>query len=323
MRLSKPRLHYMDFLRAIAILYVLAIHHLDDYAGNFYHNNVDIVVIYSFLGLFIFISGYLLTLKSPIHNKSDLWGFIKQRFLRIWPLYVVAVILFTACSLMPAKDVLPHVFLLNVLLDNSAITLWFVSVLCVLYIFYPLIVYRYSFGRTLFIALWFHVIFGALREFVGIIDERIFLYFPLFLFGIICARHNLLERYFHNRTVIIVSVAVFACSVFLYFGLPPNRFFRQTFLIMIMISAIPLLVLLGKWFVSVVKRPFYAGLAYASFCMYLFHRVVFYGITNIYIPGDTTHILIYLTLLAIPIIYFSSFYIQKGYDRLRPVIFRN
>lgn len=88
-------------------------------------------------------------------------------------------------------------------------------------------------------------------------------------------------------------------------------------MVMLMMSAIPILVLLGKLAVPIIKRFFYKGVAYASFCMYLFHRVIFYGITNIYTPSDNIHTVVYLTLLAVPVIYVASFYTQKGYDRLR------
>jgi len=311
---AHPRLLYMDFLRAIAILYVVAVHHLDDYAGNIYHNKVDIIAIYSFLGLFMFISGYLLSLNTPVNNKSDLWVFFRRRFLRIYPLYILALLLFASCSFISLKGVLIHIFLLNVLLGQSVFTLWFVSILCVLYIIYPIIVYKYSVAKTAIITALFYGVLALLKEGFGLVDERLLLYFPLFLLGVVSLKHNLIERYAHNRVFIAGSALVFAVSIFLYFKAPR---FNQVFLVILMMSAVPLLVPLGKLASSIVKKSFYVNIAYASFCMYLFHRVIFYVITNIYSPSDNIRTAIYLTLLAVPVIYVVSFYLQKYYDQAR------
>ena len=140
---SRSRVFYMDFLRGLAILYIVGVHHLDDYAGSFYHNKLDDILTYSFLGMFVFISGYLLSINNPIRNRNDLRDFIVKRFLRIYPLYVIALLLFMFCSIMSFKSVILHMFLLNVVLDRSVITLWFVSMFCFLYFLYPILAYKY------------------------------------------------------------------------------------------------------------------------------------------------------------------------------------
>ena len=308
-----PRLLYMDFLRAIAMLYIVAVHHLDDYAGNIYHNKLDDITIYAFLGLLMFISGYLLSLNFPINNKIDLWNFIRKRFLRIYPLYVLALFLFMLCSLASFKSVLLNISLLNVLLDKSVLTLWFVSILCVFYIIYPIIIYKYSVLKTVIISISLYSVFILLKEIFGLLDERLLLYFPLFLLGIVSSKHNLIERHIHNQFFVVCSVLIFIISIFLYFEAPK---FNNIFLILLMMSAVPFLVLVGKLVSSVVNKKFYTNIAYASFCMYLFHRVIFHLITNIYSPSNNIYIVIYLTLFAVPVIYVTSFYLQKYYDRI-------
>ena len=310
---SSPRLLYMDFLRAIAILYIVAVRHLDDYAGNIYHNKLDDVTTYSFLGLFMFISGYLLSLNAPINNKSDLWNFIRRRFLRIYPLYVLALFLFMLCSLMSFKSVLLHTALLNVLLDKPVITLWFVSIICVFYIIYPIIVYKYSVPKTVIISISLCSVFILLKEQFGLLDENLILFFPLFILGIVSSKHKLIDRFIPNKNFVICSVLVFIISSFLYFEAPE---FNQVFLILLMMSAVPFLILIGKLVSPIVNKRVYVNIAYASFCMYLFHRVIFYLITHIYSPSNNIYMVIYLTLIAVPIIYVTSFYLQKYYDRI-------
>jgi peptidoglycan/LPS O-acetylase OafA/YrhL len=81
-------------------------------------------------------------------------------------------------------------------------------------------------------------------------------------------------------------------------------------------STIPSLLFIGKFLSNIIGKSVYGKIAYASFCMYLFHRVIFYLMMNSYSPGSNFHTVIYLTLAGVPIIFAISFYAQKYYDRL-------
>jgi peptidoglycan/LPS O-acetylase OafA/YrhL len=310
---AHPRLLHMDFLRGIAILYIVAVRHLDDYAGNFYHNKIDDVITESLLGLFMFISGYLLSMNSPINNRGDLFRFISNRFLRIYPLYVLAVFLFMLCSLMSFKSLLLHMSLLNILLNNDVITLWFVSIICIFYISYPIIAYRYSALKTVIIFILFCIFIVLINRIFGLFDKRLLKYYPIFILGIVSLKHDLIERFFYNRIIVIWSILVFSISSYLYFR---PLILNQMFSILIMASAIPSLLLIGKSFSTIMNKSVYIKIAYASFCMYLFHRVIFTLMTQIYCPNNNFYIVIYLTILGVPIIFATSFYLQKYYDQL-------
>jgi len=310
---ANNRLPYIDLLRAAAILYIVAVHHLDDYAGNIYYIKYNLIT-YLVLGLFMFISGCLLAQNNPINNRGDLRGFFYRRFLRIYPLYVLALFLFMLCSLVSFKDVLLNISLLNVVFDKSVLTLWFVSILCVFYIIYPLVVYRYSAMKTAMIAVSLCGLFVLLKDRFGLLDERLLRYFPLFLLGIVFEKHRLIERYIYNRAFVGGSALVLIASISLYIEAPR---FNQVFLILLMVSAIPLLMAIGKSASTIVNKKLYVNIAYASFCMYLLHRVIFHLATSIYSSGSNIHMVVYLTLLAVPVIYITSFYLQKYYDRIR------
>ncbi len=64
------------------------------------------------------------------------------------------------------------------------------------------------------------------------------------------------------------------------------------------------------------KESVYQKLAYVSFCMYLFHRVIFRLLLNLYSPDSNYARVVYLTGLGLPLIFTISFYFQKYYDRL-------
>ena len=300
------RLAHIDLLRAAAILYIVAVHHLDDYAGNIYYVRYNLLT-HITLGLFVFLSGYLLTQHDPIDGKADVCRFYWHRFLRIYPPYALALILFMACSLISFQDVLLHMSLLNVLLDKSVMTLWFVSVVCAFYIVYPAIAYRYSPMKTLAIGVAIGTILALLKSRVGLLDDRVILYLPLFLQGALFAKHQVLL----SRALVVGSSLSLAGLVLLYIEAPSD-----VFLALLMMSAIVPLLTLAKWASAIIPPVLYRNIAYASLGMYLLHRVVFDLATRIYHSPSNVQMVAYLTLVAVPVTYFASFYLQKGYDRV-------
>ncbi|CCK81820.1 acyltransferase family protein [Desulfobacula toluolica] len=305
------RMNYIDFLRCLAIFYIVGIHHIDDYAGDIYHNNVDDVITYIFLGLFVFISGYLLSLRTCINNTKDILDFIFKRFLRIYPLYVLGLLLFFFSKLISFKSFLLHLPFLNILLDKSVFTLWFVTMICIFYLFYPLFVYKYSLLKSSAVLLVLSVIICILRKIFGLFDIRLLVYLPVFFMGIIFAKHNVKEKYFNNKKIIMGSVMLFAMALFLYFSL--NRF-NKIFLMAFIMSSIPSVLLIGEYCSKIIHKYVYSAISYASFCMYLFHRLVFSLLTHIYNPSNHIYMVIYLSVIGLPIIIATSFYIQKYYD---------
>jgi len=310
---SNQRVLYLDFLRGLAILYIIGIRHLDDYAGGIYYSKLDDIITYIFLGLFVFISGYLLSIKNSIKNKADFLNFFVKRFLRIYPLYVLALFLFMICSLTSVKPMLLNMFFLNVLFGNSILTLWFVSIICVFYFLYPIIIYNYSILKTSAIFIVFSVFVFFMNNMFGLFDIRLLIYFPLFLLGVIISKYNLLLKYIFERHIVICSILLFVVTLWLYFEIAG---FKKLFLTLLMISSLPSLLLIGKYFSSIINESIYAKIAYASYCMYLFHRVIFFLMTKIYSPKENIHMAVYLTTLGVPIIFGASFYIQRYYDML-------
>ena len=99
------KLPEIDMLRIISILIaVLLIHIPLSYAYNFYLDLdqfgvflVNNVGIYVSMGSFVFVSGFGLYLNPNnrnINSGKKLFTFLKKRFLRIFPLYWIAIVLF-------------------------------------------------------------------------------------------------------------------------------------------------------------------------------------------------------------------------------------
>lgn len=83
-----------------------------------------------------------------------------------------------------------------------------------------------------------------------------------------------------------------------------------------MVSTVPLVLYLGQVCTALVSANIYSKLAYASFCMYLFHRVIYYLLLNVYYPPSNILTVCYLILIGVPVIYVVSAFAQKFYDTI-------
>jgi len=312
----KSRLPVFDFLRALAILYIVGIRHMDGYAGDIYHGRVDDVIAYSMLGLFVFISGYLLNRSHPVmRDRAQLGAFLGRRFLRIYPLYLVALLAFRLCSFVSPAEALQHAVLLNIVLNSSAITLWFVSMLCVFYLLFPLINRSPTLlGAILVSAAFFAVVIG-LKLAWKLVDVRVLIFYPLFLAGILASRHSIVETWFPRIPFCLASSGFFLAASWLYFVVPR---FRSAFLVLFMVSSLPALFLLARLLTPRTPAPVYRAIAYASYGMYLFHHPVFTLMIRLYRPAGNVPTLLYLTALGIPLLVGVTYGIQTVYDCLLP-----
>ena len=58
-----------------------------------------------------------------------------------------------------------------------------------------------------------------------------------------------------------------------------------------------------------------SNIAYATFCIYLFHRPIYEGLMLLYFPENPIFQIIYLVCLGLPVIVMIAWMIQKSYDR--------
>lgn len=306
------RIDSLDLLRALAIFYIVAIRHLDDYAGDIYCSKIDDVITYSLLGLFVFLSGYLLSLRTPaIRSKHEILTFLARRFLRIYPLYILALLSFYLFCMLSARDVVIAALLLNMVTGTSVLTLWFVSMICLFYLMFPLVVQNYSLLKTAALCVGIVVLVTSVRKMFGLFDAVIPLYWPLFLLGVVSCKHALLDGYAYNGIVLVGSLPLFAVACFLYCC---TGTYETLSLIALMTSSLPVCLTIGKSLSGILKKSIYRRIAYASFCMYLFHRVVFSVLTRVYSPKSNAYAVLYLSLVGVPIIVYGSYQIQKFYD---------
>ena len=341
------RLIVFDFIRLIAILLVVFSHTLR--VGDLPFD----VTLLGKIGnaVFFFISGYLIYLNnSNIKLKSDICYFYKKRLLRIYPLYILAIV----CGLLLSIFLNGHVaqssfeIIVSILglqmvfypvLVNDPILFWFIGMIVIFYIIYPIVMYlssgnikKYIIYSSLFIGLMIPI-----KVFTGFIGGGVFEYYFVFVAGVIVAWTKLFSSP-HVRVINIVSLTVFISSSIITLIFQPSigelEHVQLTLSIVIQVGLVMFLRFIhgistvfvlhmiysyispGKWINKLIING-----AFASYAVYLFHGDIFRIINNIMSLGGDLIVsllsspLIYdivLILIFIPIVFVISYYIQKG-----------
>lgn len=217
----KNKIIAFDFLRALAIAMIIPAH-LSNFLSFTYIKlalyAVDPFVANMGLGLFIFMSGYLLYYNNhSINSFQSVLSFYRKRLLRIFPLYWGAIAAFTlvfftfapkinsgfefpnAESVFSFHNIIMHILGLQIFLApryvSPMLTLYFVGLIIVFYAIYPLIIMLSKSSKQILLCS-FLIFIGCLlvsRTF-NIIEPRFFMFFPIFIFGILTCKESLFEK---------------------------------------------------------------------------------------------------------------------------------
>jgi peptidoglycan/LPS O-acetylase OafA/YrhL len=203
--MTNQKLPELDMLRIVSILIVvIAIHIPLSYAYNFYNEYnqfgvflVNNVGIYVAMGSFVFVSGFGLYLNPnnrKLNSSKKIFSFLKKRFIRIFPLYWIAIILFLFFVGFPAYSplyLMYHFFGLQMIVaphfGEPMLTLWFIGIIVIYYLIYLVLNSLGSIKLIIPASIIFLFFFVFLSGAFGLVENRIFLYYSLFILGIITA----------------------------------------------------------------------------------------------------------------------------------------
>ena len=306
----------IDFLRAASILYIVGYWHLIPYTEALpgYANLYTEALKYITLATFVFCSGFLLARQPVSLGLADLRSFYSRRLLRIYPLYLLALVLFLVAAIAPAAQLLDGALLISMFQPPPLPTLWFITMIMLFYVAAPLLI------RTADQGAWSLVpaigVFGAMvaaHQWLHPIDLRLLLYWPIFVIAILYQRQPQLRGWLEQRRMLLLLLLIPALIV--------CRGFNEWSMIGVArafpIALIGTLVLFI--YAPVIARPLHAGsvtfLAYTGFGLYLFHRVVFKAAIGLYFPAEGWNQLLYLLFLVLPLTLLIAYLIQSGYDR--------
>lgn len=304
-----------DLLRAVLVVYVVGYLHLGGYigSGELHVHWSTVAVTNVVLGTFTFLSGYMLGVWVGPLDIRGLSRFYKRRFLRIYPLYLLALGAFVIVWLTDPLSALKAALGLSMFLPPAPMTLWYVAMIVVCYALAPLLVMP-AVGR----AVTYGVMAWGLMLAYGFVmvemDHRILTQFAAFAGGVMCRRLGWRERWRHRPWPLASSFALSMLAAVMSLGYP----------MLGAVIAVPSVVLGPLLLMVLADRSRFAGepgalvrsLAYVSFSAYLFHRVFFELLKRVVWPADLSLQLVVLVLLGLPLIWVGSAFIQWSYDRL-------
>jgi peptidoglycan/LPS O-acetylase OafA/YrhL len=197
------RLISFDVLRSIAITAVVLSHlHYFSSIPFFLSISSNFGIVGN--GMFFFMSGFLLFRRNKnLTSWGEIKGFFARRFTRVYPLYWVVLIgvplsiaFFTSdFSTLTASGYFPtllnysiNILGLQILFPDYTLipAIWFVGLIVLFYLIYPVIIHSPTNLRKMIIAsLAVYLAFLIIHFALGIVDDRFFIYYFMFLTGII------------------------------------------------------------------------------------------------------------------------------------------
>lgn len=302
---SGHRVEELDILRSIGIVCVL-LGHLPNYLPP---HPWSAWLYYAFtslgVGLFVCVSGFALTQRYMYREGFRPFRFLKRRLVRVYALYIPALLLFVLefhflrvyheIDLSPLlPNLLVHILAGQALLfpwASQLPTLWFVGMIVFFYVCFGLIALCRSGPEGIAVIALTVAILSIYRLVLGIVDIRVFLYYPVFLSGILLRRLGVLSSNEIGRRLGLSAMVLWLGSYVLFraLGLEPARNWscnNQLLRCLPSLAMIEAYVLSGTlfllWLASNGVRRMSEGMkrialrmSVASYAVYLFHRPVF------------------------------------------------
>ena len=314
-KVRSDRVIFADLLRGVSILYIVGFWHLMTYTKvcPIYYNQLTVRTTVVVLGLFVFLSGYFLGKKNLSKNDS-IKAFYVKRFLRIYPLYFVALLLFLLSNLIDTSTWLKGCLTISMFDGPVPPTVWFISMLLVFYLVAPLFILdaKKNILRYLFLtaAIW-----GAIAFLVFILpssDPRILIYFPSFILGIYWANHDIPE----GGRLCWIATALVLLSFVLSVALKndPEQSLLSTPLACF--APLAIFILFKRGSNRLPNSPVIYELSYAGFVMFLIHKPLYTVMIETYFPVTSGHQFMYLLFFCLPVTVALSWLTQRSYDNL-------
>ena len=333
----------VDMVRAAAILLILAAH-MPAYAKLGGLADCEIYLVTLGLSLFVFISGYCLARKDrQMRSLRDVKDFVGQRFLRLYPLYVPALLLFillfqclgvfhkidfspigwkTAIHLCAAQELAaPRL--------APLFTLWYVGAICMYYAVYVILA-RCGGGvlRTIAVAALVFALCLVVRHSLGLIGNRFFMYYTPFVAGIVAAKAHWMEASRRNAVVVSILFATFVVSGACLWDLKGvvydtngenwlkstyGEILRLAFSLSGVLVAVDLARLMVRSLSNAVQKMMVA-ISFASYAIYLYHRpflAIMYSFNKHAIGISSTLNGVLLIVFGLPLLIVACYYVQR------------
>jgi peptidoglycan/LPS O-acetylase OafA/YrhL len=296
--MNNNRRFELDFLRCFAIIFVIITH-----SPEYIHNSAFLGCFSPYFGLmgvgvFVFISGYSLHLNNKISSFKDIGTFYKKRFFKIYPLYILILFIFivlygyiapnfvdkTFNEYFTGINIFIHIMgaqLIFVAYSNPIWTIWYIGLILIYYAIYPMLLYNSNSIATIFIKSIVVILMLILANHFNLFDTRVFIYYWIFIVGIVLERSKILEKYIaFNICSILLIILPFSLILHLRVSQINSEPTMKLVLTIISYSLIIIsfcmmeLLLIGHTPILKYKKLNFliTSIAKSSYIIYLFHR---------------------------------------------------
>jgi peptidoglycan/LPS O-acetylase OafA/YrhL len=365
---KQKRLLELDILRALAII-MIVIGHTAYYvttpplpAALYF---LQFYLFFFGLSMFFFVSGFVLYYShDSIETTKGMLDFWKKRVVRIFPLYWLSIIALLVLQTFNIKEHLISFSFSSVLIQMLGLQAllaprfispifininWFVSVILIFYLIYPLIVRPFRDGRDgahLVLASFAVLLpFVVMRLLFDIIDFRFFLYYGIFVAGILTCKYGAMYKSSPQPRFLCIGAILLIAILFLMRFLPLMRYAKQAetaaavgFLfngffpynpadvpslisVVILLNIVALLFIYvafiaARLYVPSINRAMLSLIliiAFSSYSIYLFHRLIFASLDALAHAFQLGMVQtdVVIILLGYPLVLGVSYFIQR------------
>lgn len=330
----------VDVLKGLAILMVVYVH-LDSflYNYNFVYNTQTFVVVIG-LGLFFFISGYILSYNNRFKDRSDVIIFYKKRLFRIYPLYwlslISIIVVFGLLQVTPGVSFqydlsIPNLAvnflgLQSVIPGHEIPPLWFIGDILLCYLLYPIAI-RFSndIKGMILILLGMGIVCILLNNFFGLIRSGFIWNFAIFTVGAILYE----SRFLSTIKNLYFCIFPFTVAVILFIS---YNVLKISYVFNILTFAGQLVIIpIAYWITKshLVKHEIltstFLKISYGAYAIYLFHIQIFSIVkelmSGLSITGISFDIL--FCVVVIPLTISLCYLIQIYFTRLLQMLKTN
>lgn len=328
------REYRFDVVRVVCMTYLVAFFHLYGYIypqGQMtIYTAASTAVAHACLGLFTFVSGYLLGKKYCFGQQGNCnaWTFYKKRILRIIPLFVLSSIVLWLVKFNGTYATYNGLMCISPFVDPKPLTTYYIPIILWCYLVTPLIS-RCELKWRVLGCLSLFVILVVARCLFPSIDSR-FVFDVFFYFvGVVSA--SCFDWKFNTsygtalKTLVVLTYALLVAITIKFSLIYPTSCQMAVgaigvFPIFFICEGICKLIYSQQ---SVCQNQcshqisfIVEIVSYASMACYMFHRFFYWLAETTWTPADTSLKWVYMAGFVYPVIILSSYVIQKGYDTL-------
>ena len=195
MRSNNQNIYWIDLLRAICMVWIVCIWHIRDYLPGIFFSKAHMDAIGEgitmvVLMIFTLISGFLMS-KYSFGSINDVLNFYKKRFIRFYPLYMVAVSCFYLFDFYTFRTTIKCLLGVALFNNSAPFTLWYMCMLMVFYALTPILNWKFCSVRSNIIVAVVLLLILFVLWLSDISHFNLVLYAPAYIIGLFLGRKQL------------------------------------------------------------------------------------------------------------------------------------